>query len=194
MLDESDQTGGNKYSQMAEAAIKADPLDGRSLAEFATPETKADVLVKISNIIEVLEVGPYKFLKTLEMALERTLEKVREDDPGERDRLAATLELLSEQLNAQAVDIRFDFTSPPKVAPISYQGASVDGDPYAFLMKHWGGWIARKLITFERLSDLDRPLWLALRNKAQRDPGYPKPKDVFPTNKEYTRSLEGLMG
>jgi|GEM_PF-6919696 len=181
------------YHRIVEKELESAPLDGRLLSPFATNETNVAILSKILNVVTVLEVDSYVVMKTLEEAFEATLDIVRSEGLEGDAKLIHALLALADQLRIQAENLRFDFTSPPKSAPVKYNGAAIDGDPYNFLMKHWGGWISRKLITFDKLKELDRALWLALRNKAQRDPEYPKPKTIFPSNKDYIKELERRM-
>lgn len=86
-----------------------------------------------------------------------------------------------------------DFTSAPRN---TFRGVRVDGDPYRFLMKHYGTWLqdGRKCLDRPMLGELDATLLKALQQKASRSQGdMPDLADIFPGKKEARANQLKLM-
>ena len=68
----------------------------------------------------------------------------------------------------------------PKKAPTLFKGKRIDGDPVAYAAKHYGPWLAAKLLDLPALGKLDRKLKIALDNEAYAHGRDQEVKDLFP--------------
>lgn len=197
--------GGQEAGRRASSMQKADPHDPtcynsrkltRALAHLNDYPTEyvqrfADLIVLMQSMDLTAE-----DIRTLMVVLSRAhTHLLSSDEHGDFQAVLAKCAATAHD-NAHTTPTGKSISGP--VPPLStaprdtFRGVRNDGDPYIFLMKHFGPWLqdGRKCLDRPTLKRLDRKLMKALEQRYTRgDDSIPPLSQIFPSKTEAARNL-----